>query len=357
MNKNVKFNFLTVCLDMCGCPNRCRHCWMGHSPNGRLDLAELRFVHDAFRPFVQGMEVFDWTREPDYGDDYRERWRVRTELSDAVTPHFELMSFYRAARDADYVPWLADLGVERVQLTIFGGEEMTDRWVGRRGAYREMVQSMEQLLENGIAPCIQVFLNRETARELDQVEVLIRKLRLEARCREIGREFGCFVYAGGCDGANEANYPIWPTRAEVDAIPPMLAEYTLRHFGVSSLEDVFGRSEAQWYRELAQSTETNDIGEHKKKRDPVVFLDSEFNAYPNVSTPAPHWRLGNLCTDGAEAILDAFLQNRSPAQRARKTVPLGEMVCACGNPRGEGLFTRWDYTVYLLNRYCREQLA
>ena len=38
------FTHLTVCLDMAGCPNRCRHCWLGHAPNGHLTDDDLRFV-------------------------------------------------------------------------------------------------------------------------------------------------------------------------------------------------------------------------------------------------------------------------------------------------------------------------
>ena len=36
------FQHITVCLDMRGCPNRCRHCWIGHAPNARLPKEALR---------------------------------------------------------------------------------------------------------------------------------------------------------------------------------------------------------------------------------------------------------------------------------------------------------------------------
>src|SRR5690554_6678343 len=90
---------LTLCLDMAGCPNRCRHCWLGVTPNGNLADDDLAMVAAAFRPWVQTLEIVDWYREPDYQDQYRERWRLTSDLSDIKTPHFELMSFWRAARD------------------------------------------------------------------------------------------------------------------------------------------------------------------------------------------------------------------------------------------------------------------
>lgn len=356
--KENKLNSLIVGLDMRGCPNRCRHCWLGHAPNGNLSREDLRFVRDAFHPYADKMEIDTWVREPDYADDYRELWALRASLSDAVTPHFELMSVWRAARDPGYIPWLFELGVRRAQLTLFGGERMTDRYTGRRGAYRDILESIERLLRQGIAPRLQVFLNQETARELGEVEALIRALRLPERCRDIGQEFTCFVHAGSCDGANKHNYPIWPTRREVAMIPPFLTEHTLRHFGVESLDEVFGRSEGEWFQLLRDSGETKDIAAHKlfhSSLGVVFFLDAEMNVYPNVSAMEPQWRLGNLRRDGAEAVLNAFLENLPLAQRVRAMVPLGELVRAGGDSRGEGLFSRDDYIVYLLNKYCQAQ--
>ena len=126
-DSSLPLDSLTVCLDMQGCPNRCRHCWMGHGPNGHLTEDDLRFVHDAFRPHARVLELHTWTREPDFRDDYRELWALRAALSDVVTPHFELMSVWRAARDPAYVPWLREMGVRRMQLTLFGGEALTGR--------------------------------------------------------------------------------------------------------------------------------------------------------------------------------------------------------------------------------------
>ena len=53
------FRQITVCLDMRGCPNRCRHCWLGVTPNGHLEEPDLRFVAQAFRPFTRDLEVMD----------------------------------------------------------------------------------------------------------------------------------------------------------------------------------------------------------------------------------------------------------------------------------------------------------
>ena len=204
----TSFKSLTVCLDMCGCPNRCAHCWLGAVPNGSLTTDDLRFVAEQFRPFTSSLEVADWYREPDFHDDYKERWELCAALSDRQTPHFELISYWRAVRDSTYLDWIKSQGVRTAQLTFFGGEALTDRYVGRRGAYRELVETAGLLLEKEIAPRIQVFVNKETLPELPLVEKMIEDLRLAERCAAFGAPFTAFVHAGSCDGENEKRYDI-----------------------------------------------------------------------------------------------------------------------------------------------------
>ena len=55
-------------------------------------------------------------------------------------------------------------------------------------------------------------------------------LDLDRRCREIGREFACFVHQGSCDGKNMAFYDEWVTPEDLDQIPDRLAAGTLKHF-------------------------------------------------------------------------------------------------------------------------------
>lgn len=350
----MQFSHITVAADLYGCPNRCRHCWLGHSPNGRPDNAEklLTRISSAFRPFTRTFEIDWWYREPDYPDNYRELWELTTSLSDAKTPHFELASVWRLVRDEGYAKWLAGLGVEAVQLTLFGGEETTDRYTGRRGAYREILEAAEILLAHGIAPRIQTFVNRETLPELPFLEKLLEELALEERCAAIGRPFRYFMHTGSCDGAAENLYDIWLTQEELCQIPETLARYTCTHFGVKRLDEVFGRTEAEWFSLLADApaaTEPTD-------ENPVFLVDHRLDVYPNFTAPAPWWKLGNLETHGAAEILRRYRENESPAQRIRCTVLLGEIVRQCGNPDSRRLFGRGDFIDLMLNRYCRKLL-
>ena len=153
---------LTLAVDMYGCPNRCLHCWLSHMPNRTMEPDADRWIVDLFRPYFARIAFYSWLREPDFCDDYRARWERDKALSVGALPQrFELGSFRRLARDPDYAAFLKETGVKCVQLTFFGLEEMTDRYVGRKGAYRELLQATEILLAHEISPRWQTFINEE----------------------------------------------------------------------------------------------------------------------------------------------------------------------------------------------------
>lgn len=346
----MRFEEIAVCLDMYGCPNRCRHCWLGTTPNGSMAASELEAVAEQFRPFTDCLQIYDWYREPDYRDNYRELFALCNRLSDRQIQHYELASFWRLVRDKDYVTWLSSLGLEKVQLTFFGDEETTDFYIGRKGAYKEILEAMEILIENRISPRIQTFVNKETIHGLKHIERLIRELELEKRCSSFGGEFSFFLHQGSCDGENEKLYDVRVTPEDLDEVPALLEAYTLKHFGKNSLADVFGSTETALYEELAEDPSTASYVSDS----PVFLVDKDFHVYPNISTPVSHWRLGNLKTDGAEAVLENYRGSRSMAQHIRRTVPLGEIVRSQGSAESRRLFSRGDYIEFLLNRYCRQ---
>ena len=343
------FEKVTVCLDMAGCPNRCRHCWLGVTPNGRLYLNDLQYMAEAFHPFAKDLSVCSWYREPDYLNNYQELFALENHLSATQTPHFELMSFWRAVRDPHYVPWLRELNVKACQLTLFGTEETTDYHCGRKGAYQEILKAADLLLKNGIAPRFQVFIHQENVDELPLLEELFVKREYAHRVKDIGRELAVFVHQGSCDGESEKQYGIWLTPESVKKIPDSFAVSTLKHFQKQNLFDVFGQTEEALYGELATEASTQDF----VSTTPVFFVDKDFYVYPNISTPSPWWRLGHLKTDGCKAILKRYAAYQSPAQRIAKTVPIGDMVKAFGNESSQRLFLKDDYLSYLLNRYCQ----
>ncbi len=344
------FTSITVCLDMFGCPNRCKHCWIGHFPNGNLTNNDLKFVAEKFRPFTNSLTVYDWYREPDYKDNYKELWNLCNSLSDTHEQHFELISVWRIVRDKQYVKWLSSLGLKKAQLTLFGGREKTDYYTGRKNAYNEILEAIEILLENRISPRIQVFVNKDNMDELPFIEKLIRCLDSESRCELFGGEFSLFLHQGSCDGENEKLYAIRVTPDDMKKIPQKLVEYTLKHFHQTCIEEVFGKTEQVLYEELINDHSTASY----VSETPVFYIDKEFNVYPNVTSPEPAWLLGNLKTDRIETVLENYTDSKSIAQHTRLTTPLCNIVESQGDCKSQRLFSKGDYIEYLLNQYCKK---
>jgi len=346
----MTFESIGVWLDMYGCPNRCKHCWLGVTPNGNLSVDDLKFVANAFRPFTNNLEIFDHYREPDYSNNYKELWEITTNLSNIKTPHYENISYWRAVRDNEYIPWLYSKGVRAAQLTIFGDEKTTDFFVGRKGAFNEILQTIELLLQNKISPRIQMFIYKNNIAQLPYVQSLIEKLDLEKRCSDIGNKFAFFLNQGSCDGENEQFYSDWITPEDVAQIPPKLVEFTIKHWGKPNIIEVFGETEKELYNQLIQdSSFISSIVTNT----PWFFVDIDFNVYPNYETPSPFWCLGNLKADGAEKILETYINNNSKAQRIMVSIPVSEMAKKHGNPESMRLFDISDYQNYLLTKYCR----
>lgn len=85
-NKNQ--SCLGIMVDLAGCPNRCRHCWLGEHRNGCMGAQEFIKIAIQFKRACEAVEngcrelsFFSWWREPDFHRDYRELWRLEQELS------------------------------------------------------------------------------------------------------------------------------------------------------------------------------------------------------------------------------------------------------------------------------------
>lgn len=315
-----------------------------------MPISALAFAAEQFKPFTDCFQIYDWYREPDFRDNYQELFRLCNQLSDKPIEHFELASFWRLVRDENYVKWLSSLGLQKVQLTIWGSQETTDFYIGRDGAYAELLEAIEILIQNKISPRIQTFVNKNTIGELNYVEDLIKRLDLENRCKSFGGEFSFFLHQGSCDGENEKWYDVWVTPDDLEQIPDLLKNDTLRHFNEKKMIDVFGQTEQSLYKELASDHSTASYVSNT----PVFFIDKDFNVYPNITAPAPHWRLGNLKKHGAESVLKNYAESGSAAQKVRLTVPICDIVKAQGDRTSQRLFGKGDYIDYLLNKYCRQ---
>ena len=293
----------------------------------RESLSALVFNSIAF---------YSWLREPDFCPDYRARWERDKALSVGCAPErFELASFWRLVRDPNYVNFLKELGVPCVQLSFFGLEENTDRCVGRKGAFRELLQATELLLQNGIRPRWQAFLDEENREDCLSLLRLSEELELSRRCEALGGEFRFFVHAGSCDGENRKRYPI---RIRKGHVPPELIPCFWRYEQQ--------RTEAElceaWRKDASCFVPHNE-------GDLVLYVSNSWDLYFNFTHMRPEWRIGNLKTDPMEELVRRVTEEDIPALREARRISLGELVRRFGDPTSDRLFEPEDYKSWLLN--------
>lgn len=330
--KKEKINkHLSICVDMFGCPNRCKHCWLGDLPNKPFLDGYDDFVVKLFKPYFKDITFYSWLREPDYCNDYKDRWIKDNGLSSIKPQRFELASFYRIVRDPEYVKWLKEVGTKKVQLTFFGLEDTTDQFVGRKGAYHELIKASELLKENGIEPRWQIFIYETNKEEV----VKLLDIAKEMSIKEI------IIHEGSCDGNNRKLYDI---RINKDSIPDEVKPYFLDYQNVLSEKECI---------EILKDDKSHYLPHNDKEI--VLYVTSDLNVYFNFSNPSPAWKIGNIKDDEIDDIVRKAVEEDIPAIMLSKTITIKELVERYGNHDSNRVFSVDDYKMYLLNNYLDEK--
>lgn len=329
---------LTLVVDMKGCPNRCKHCWLGHFNNTPMEDNADEFLVDYFKNYFENITFYSWLREPDYTKAYVKRWNKDNEISINVKPQrFELASFYKLNRDKNYVKFLKDVGVKVVQLTFFGLEEMTDKYVGRKGAFKELVNATNILIENGIAPRYQAFLNAENKEDVVKLLQFIDELKLYKRCENIGVPFNFFVHEGSCDGENRKLYDI---RINKEDIPKELIPYHLDY------------DQLLTEKECCEILVNDNSSYVPHNSDQIVLnITSNYDVYYNFTHISPNWKIGNIKNDVKEELIRKIINEDTFALNKARNISLRELVLKYGDKSSNKIFYLDDYKLYLLNCY------
>ena len=329
---------LTIAVDMFGCPNRCRHCWLSHMPNRKMEEGADEWIVNSFKPYFEKIEFFSWLREPDYCENYRQRWERDKQLSVNTVPRrFELGSFWHIVRDPEYVHFLKEVGVDCVQLTFFGLREMTDHYMGRKGSFDELLKATDMLIDNKISPRWQAFINQENKDEIVKLLHLSKELKLKERVEAFGGTFRFFVHVGSCDGENLKLYPVRINKGQVpDALIPYFMNY----------EDNF--SESELCEKLKD--DTSYVLPHNDE-DIVIYVANNYDIFFNFTHIKNEWKVGNLKEDPMDLLVERILNEDIPALKIAGGITVGELVARDGNPSSERLFEEDDYKMYLLNKH------
>ena len=321
---------LVLCLDMHGCPNRCKHCWLGELPNGQIEDDYATFLAGLFRPYFRNLTFYSWLREPDFCPNYKWRWEEDNRLSSIKPERFELASFYRIARDPEYVKWLKEVGTKKVQFTFFGLEKTTDEFVGRAGAYGELLRATKVLLENRIEPRWQIFLYQSNK---DEAVALL----------DIAKSMGVneiIAHEGSCDGNNRKLYDIRINKSE---IPEVMKPYYLDYPNILSERECV---------EMLRDDRSSYLPHNESEI--VLYVTADLNVYYNFTSPSPAWRIGNMRDDDIDLIVRKAVMEDIPALTLSKAISIGELARRYGDMHSDRVFSLDDYKMYLLNNYLDE---
>lgn len=356
----IRGDELGVAVDLKGCPNRCRHCYLGDPSGGNLSAGDLRWAVGRFREFVlskgnptpiRQLAVASWWHEPDYDDGYRELHAIEKELGDTGPYRYELLSIWRLARDASYAGWAKEVGPDTCQITFFGMEETTDWFYGRKGAFRDALTATERLLEVGMKPRWQLFFTTQLIPDLPDFLDMVDRLRLRERVRGLGDTFDLFLHTPGPDGRAVDIEAMRPTLRELEALPAEIVEATKAHFGERELR---WRTEGALVSEIARDGDAFPYACSYPERLWMV-VKSNCDVFSNLGAHDEWWGLGNLRIDSAADILARFERNDCPGLHTIHSVSPSELAGQYGDPEGEKIYTAKDDLLGLyVGRHCRE---
>ena len=348
---------IAIALDMHGCPNRCRHCWLGYPAGRGMTEQDLRWAARQFRGYIQRREekppisklgVMSWFREPDFSDDYRQLYELEAELGDVKPYRFELLSIWRLARDEEYAKWAKEVGTDTCQITFFGMKEINDWFYRRKGAFRDNLIATERLLDVGIKPRWQIFLTKKIVPEIGELLKLIDQLRLRDRVRSLGGDFDFFIHTPGPEGeALDIEY-LRPTLEDTRLIPSEIVDSSKKHFNTEDL----------WYTEgeliSGVIAEKDDFPYAYSYPETLCFyIKNDWDVFSNMGALELWWRLGNLKTDSLQSIFDNFEGNKVVGLETIFTVSAKELAKRFGKPKSRLVFTsKNDLLALFIVRYC-----
>ncbi|MCL2014032.1 MAG: radical SAM protein [Oscillospiraceae bacterium] len=340
MKNHFDMSYLGVMVDMAGCPNRCRHCWLCGHKNGSMTVDDFCSTADQFKNWrdengngIGELGFFSWWREPDYRGDYRKLWQLEQELSSpGRAQRFELLSIWRLAQDESYAKWAATLPPKACQITFFGMEENTDWGTRRKGTFKDNLLATERLINAGIAPRWQLFITKRNIGELDGFIRLIYELDLHKRCEAVGKKFEVFIGGISPEGNGYEIENIRIEESDISQIPQGLISICRES------ADLLGQPEYV----LLESLLHEESPANMSVNIPCISVNADFDVYPNIAEPTQWWLLGNLKADGADAIIKAYRDETTPGMRANREIPVCELARRYGNNNSEKLYDKND---------------
>ncbi|MDD5529002.1 MAG: radical SAM protein [bacterium] len=353
-------NKISIAYDIYGCPQLCKHCWLGHfkkHPNmdvnetiaNFLKIKEEQTKHKYFNIQVEYFSP-DF-REPHYGDDYKllsEKTNIINGCNIEIEKKFELLSIWRLTRDPEYVKWVREKGIKRCQIKIFGLKETNNFFYGRNNAHKDIIDGTSILLDNGIIPRWQIYYNKKGINELEDILDLTNKLNIWDRVSELGEKFNIHGLTYDSDGRGFKYHNFRIDENDIEKIPMLLIEKSREHFG--------NNFRLSTERELLKEINENNAQSVMPKEHWLwFFVTSDWNVYPNIMGVAPWWLLGNTKHDSWETILSNYAYDKNIGLKIMNNMTVSELANRYGNKTGNKIYSnKSELITYLVGKHCRE---
>ncbi|GEM_PF-1355964 len=354
-------NSISVAFDMAGCPQRCRHCYLGHPAHQPMDAQEVMAAFEQIQSWGRssGIDIGflqPHFREPHEAPDYQELYsccdRVNGQVVE-VERQFELLNLERISSDPQYLPWVKQRGIQRCQLKLFGMEAVNNFFYGRADAHDLILAAVEGLLAHEIVPRWQIYLNTEGAAALDEVWQLALDMCLFERVEALGEEFNIHCMPYDADGSGYCNRRFRMRAGQECFIPKPLDAATQRHFQQTMGTDFRLDTEAELYRKFLHCRSAG--GTAPASHWLWFFVTSDWNVYPNLMGPAPWWRLGNLQEEPFGRIVDRYVHDECLGLQVLNQWSPAELARNYGDPQGRQLFFPPGQVLdYWIGRACRD---
>lgn len=289
---------LGMFIEVMGCPTTCQHCWAVGRLYQAMPLEEVAWVLREVRRYcdahdltVGGYPMHEVAAHPQASQVMRlfhDLWKV-------VENPVPTTGVPLATRDdwREFVETLLTLGTDTLWFAFHGADEVHDRAVLRRGAYRESLRAIERTRQTEMRAGCNLFVTNENVHQFDQI---IADLQQGGIQEIIPCLYGFVPNARGRH--SEPLRPDWrdvqPLIAKLDAVPETAF---WRRFWYEMPE----KHTESWYVRQALAGSWPEEQEPGSSIPVVCRPDLDvFRGLPGLYIK----RYGNLRSDGVDEILD-----------------------------------------------------
>ena len=294
---------LHMTVEVMGCPTVCQHCWAMGRGYSAMPLEDITWVLHEVRRFCEA-HGFAYGGFPMHEVDAHPQavqvLRLFTEVWHDDFQPFTTTGVPLATRPdwREILETLRELNAPTLWFAFHGAEEIHDRAVMRRGAYRESLRAVELTREVGMQSGCNLFITKENLYQFDR---LVEDLQHAGMREIIPCLYGFTPNARGRH--SEPLRPEWrdvePLVEKLDAIPEACLWRRFWH-------ELPQQHTESWYVEqaLAGTWPDEDMKQYEEAYRNMVSLVSRPNLDVCYGFAGQYTnRYGNLRRDGVDAVL------------------------------------------------------